>query len=204
MKTNRIPWPKDNEKLFITKGDSFEIAHYGGNNTDNLFWGYIEGYKNAADSLIDSAIINKDISFSNTVVFPIIFLYRQFIELSLKQIYIVFCKGERELKQKNINNKHDLLAIWDLIEADLYIDSDNEIIKIVKKYIVQYHNFDKKAEKFRYPIDKNFNKSIESEGKINLPNLKKRMQELKNFFYGNYDVLDELNNFEEDIYEPYI
>ena len=52
--------------------------------TDDALELYVIGYKHAADNLV-AQIVNGD-PYQDALVFPICFLYRQYIELRLKEI----------------------------------------------------------------------------------------------------------------------
>lgn len=77
------PWPKPGDKLFVS-GFGPKVAFLGGFGT--TFGRYAIGYKEAADALIDRAV-EKDYS-ADMQFYPIAFLYRQYLELRLKQLLI--------------------------------------------------------------------------------------------------------------------
>ncbi len=56
------------------------VPDHSNSGTDMIWYGYIEGYKTAADYLVD-------LHFEDTMVFPAVFCYRQYVELVLKNIY---------------------------------------------------------------------------------------------------------------------
>lgn len=74
----------------------------------------LTGYKRAADSLVKQAA--EDTADRDTLVFPIIFNYRQFLELSLK--YLISTYG-RSVGVDAIWNSHDLSKLWSQFEAVL-------------------------------------------------------------------------------------
>jgi len=80
------PYPKKDDALF--KGDidiylNADISHW---NKD--LSGYAKGYKAAADFIVDGAIEGyRSFDFNvSYIVFPVVFLYRQYIERRLKEI----------------------------------------------------------------------------------------------------------------------
>jgi hypothetical protein len=181
----------------------YQYAHFGWGDIDQQFYGYIRGYKEAADNLVELAIKSNRISILDTYVFPIIFLYRQFLELAMKDIYLNYSEHSMQDKIKTIGKvNHDLVKIWEkikpLIQDGCNTEDDNDTIKIVEDYINQFHNFDKSSFKFRYPIDKKLNPVLDGEKFIDLLNLKQRMDELDSFFSG---VDGQLNAIKESKYE---
>ena len=191
---NKIPWPTKDAKLFVSSGEKYEYSQFGWNTTEYEFYGYMKGYKESADSLIVSAINSQDISKIDTVIYPVCFLYRQYLELAMKNIYLFFSEDTREIKINTLKQVlHDLMKIWNKIKPYLKKDAtENELndIKVVEQYIQQFHKFDKSSYTFRYPIDLNLNGVIDGETKINLFNLQARMDELYHFFNAVIDKFD--------------
>jgi len=78
------PWPQKGSQLFIQDGSDIEIAYIGWfYKTD--FHGYIDGYKKAGDYLIKTILDSGKNYERDTIVFPILFLYRQYLELERKR-----------------------------------------------------------------------------------------------------------------------
>lgn len=102
-------------KIFVdTSGDAtryYETAHWGWQTQKQMFLGLRQGYKDAADQLVEFVLRAHNIRIQDQLVFPILFNYRHSIELFLKPIYMratnKLCKG------------HDLLDIWMHIENDV-------------------------------------------------------------------------------------
>jgi len=154
-----IPWPQKGAKLFINSGNYYEFSHFGwGGNTETEFFGYMKGYKEAADNLIENAIISQDISKIDTVIYPVCFLYRQYLELVMKIIYLSYSGDVRETKIKTLKDiSHNLMKMWNKIKPYLEEETNQEErndIKVVEEYIRQFHKFDKSSFTFRYPITK--------------------------------------------------
>lgn len=203
-----FPWPKKDQKLFVDGGEYLEFAHYGWGGVENHFYGYIEGYKTAADTLIEQAIESGSIKTLDTFVFPILFLYRQFLELEMKSIFISYFEGTIEEKSQMIKNaSHDLIKIWDKIKPILLeetSDKEKEDVTTVESYIKQFDEFDKSSFKFRYPITKDLKGVLENEVRLNLSNLKERMNELYGFFNGCSCKLEEIMDFKMEMISEYM
>ena len=91
-------------KVFNDTGNMTQSAHFGWQNEDMALYGLREGYKNSADELVEIVLKNgSDTRKLDTYVFPIVFLYRHSIEISLKHIYFraygVFPKQCQQLKR---------------------------------------------------------------------------------------------------------
>lgn len=184
-----VQFPVKGKKLFKSTYSYLEFSHFGWGNIDDQFYGYIKGYKDSADKLVDFALVSKRISILDTFIFPILFLYRQFIELSLKSLYLEY--SDKQMADKILTIKqagHNLASMWNKLKPTLLDASDaqgeRELIKSVESYIMQYHNYDKSSFKFRYPIDKDYNPLLKDEERLDIVNLKNRITELDNFFGG--------------------
>lgn len=203
-----LPWPQENVEIFKTGGNYYEFAHIGWDKSLSMqFHGYIEGYKNAADILIEHAISTKNIKTLDTFIFPICFLYRQTIELQMKDIYLNY-SGDTKKEKKDVLKKkgHSLIGIWNKLKPVITEDaSDSEIeeLKIVEEYIKQFHEFDLKSDMFRYPINNDLELFFKHENRLNLPNLKDRMNELYNFFSGVDAKLSAIQDYKNEMMAEY-
>ena len=190
-----LSWPKEYKKLFVQEGDYYEFSHFGWGSEQTQFYGYIKGYKDAADLLIKNAINSKDVSVLDTSVFPVLFLYRQFIELSLKQAIIVFSEGDRNsVAKKIIKISHDLSDAWIEYESIMTKSmnaTERETLLVVGKYISDFHEIDKGSFNFRYPITKKLELVFGSDKRINLRLLKGIIDEISNYFNGSLDYMAE-------------
>ena len=197
-------WPQKEAKLFIDSGNKYEFSHFGWEGSiEGKFYGYMKGYKESADYLIENAVSSKDISIIDTVIYPVCFLYRQYLELAMKIIYISYSGESKETKIntfKRIN--HGLIKIWNKIKPYLKEEAEKneqDDINIVEEYIEQFHRLDISSFTFRYPITKDFNEVINNQKRINLPNLQERMDELCNFFDGCIAKLDYFKEIKADM-----
>ena len=72
-------------KVFKESGYMEQSAHFGWQDKDEALFGLREGYKESADRLLEIALENgNNIKILDTFIFPIMFLYRHSIEISLK------------------------------------------------------------------------------------------------------------------------
>lgn len=124
---------------------------------------YEEGYLTAAQKLSEgfSDLYVKD---KDTLIFPIIFLYRQYLELSLKSIMKELSVELKHDLSKSIH-KHSLLNIWDNVEK-LYskyisLHTNNRLIFTKqadlaqsRKIIIEFDKVDSGSFTFRYATDK--------------------------------------------------
>lgn len=200
-----LPWPQEGDQLIKADNDWWLNACIDNWNKD--FWIYASGYKKAADILVDN-IMSLASGTRNPIdylVFPIVFLYRQYIELTLKQIIRVGIGLHKQ--QHPFPKHHELDELWWQARAILEKDSSSkEDLDTVESLIAELAAIDPSSEAFRYPIDKLGRKSIVQEQVlINVRHLKEIMSRLANFLDGCSDsllvqlqLLDEI----EDYYSP--
>jgi len=181
-------------KIFIEGNDYYEFARFGWQNKDRALLGLREGYFNAANDLVDIVLKEgkkKNIKTLDTYIFPIVFLYRHSLEITLKQIYLRWYG-----KIPDNKNNHDLIVIWDKIHKEIIIKElgikDNEISEQIRKFLIEINKYDNKSDYFRYLMDKDgklyFNKK---QNHIDYPNLKENMQKLYDDLDGLYSEIDD-------------
>lgn len=111
-------------KLFIKGENPEERAYIGWQDESLSLQGLKMGYKNSANELVNIALEQGKkgrIDILDTYIFPILFLYRHSIEISLKHIYF---RVYNELP----DGGHDLLTIWGMINNKIFkylSDADN-------------------------------------------------------------------------------
>jgi hypothetical protein len=171
---------------------------------------YIEGYREAADKLVYD-VVNTGAN-QDTLVFPIAFLYRQYIELQLKHIIresrIVV--GEKA----NFPEHHKIDALWDTANAlmtKIIKDHDQSIsdyitkydVKTIKTIITEFVKVDPESFAFRYPNDKKGNKNLDGIEYINLRKLHDHMKELKEKLDKYYLCISLLRDFQDEMRSTY-
>ena len=167
---------------------------------------YIEGYREAADKLVHDAVesgTNQDI-----LVFPISFLYRQYIELQLKHII----RESRMFLEEGANfpEHHRINDLWNTANSLMariikYYDQSikyyitKEDIQVVKKIITEFVKVDPESFAFRYPNDKKGNRNLEGIEYINLIKLHDQMEILKEKLDKYYLCVSLLRDFQDEM-----
>ncbi len=175
---------KKRKSLFETR-PSTKLSQIGWGKSELRLMGYYLGYKNGADALVEK-ILNDDSSKSyDTLIYPVLFLYRHYLELVLKYIYIVFSNESTENKIKFIKAvSHDINKVWQ--QKVKQILKNNEVcdvdIDVAENYINEFSLKDENSFYFRYPFDKHLNMVINHEQWIDIENFKDIMDEIYLFF----------------------
>jgi len=128
---------------------------------------YVEGYKRAAKVLVEQ--VKKNRSDLDILVYPIVFLYRQYMELLLKSI---ISNGRKLLDQSGDFPKHHRLdKLW--VEArmlleEVYEGDPRKELDEIQDYINQFCGKDPFGSAFRYPTDVKGKKSVPGLMHINI------------------------------------
>ena len=180
---------------------------------DNKRFSYIEGYKSAADIVVKESIDNplKDI-----YVYPIVFMYRQYLELLFKNIYLLYEKDENKHRSfikkvghslkdifnecrplieqyysdKNLDNSCSYLK-FDSSMSSIYIKNRNpsKMISIeeIAEFINDFDTMDPNSFNFRYDFEKSLEKTIKTPKSIDLKELYIMTERIDEVFFITYN-----------------
>ncbi len=145
----------------------------------------VKSYKNCADIILKS--INKDDSLKARLFMPFCYLYRNSIELIMKQILFEESSYNiQEALEIMSDCKHKLYATWKAVKKDVILHSGksdtDETLILVEKYIIKINEFDGKAARFRYPIDKDLNLYYRREKFVDFDNVRDFFEDVFTFF----------------------
>jgi hypothetical protein len=202
-----IPFPGIEDRLFTTERYSQYNAQVNYIDSDDALYRYVLGYKEAGDRLVRSLIENS--RHIDLVIFPTVFLYRQYLELRLKQLLI---EGGRLLERHFAIPKHHRLdTLWydckkllKQIEPNM---PDQEVMAL-EVCIIGFSTIDLISMAFRYHIDTHDNPSLPSDLKyINIRNLAQIMAKIHSFLDAAYMAitvsLDQKREMEEVLKDYY-
>ena len=144
---NLWPWPRHSTRIF--QGGSQWGIH--GLDTLEAWELYAEGYKQAAEKLWE----DRGNHCSTYLLFPLVFLYRHYVELRIKHMLFVSLEyHELPPLPKGWKLNHDIKETWDLLQARLLAIStelpEGELDN-VGRLIRELHEKDPGASIFRYP-----------------------------------------------------
>ncbi len=184
---DKLSYPNSGDKLFIFDGIPKSLANIQVSREDWCI--YSNGYKNVPTILYE--YIKKSPAKKNFLIYPIVFSYRHYIELTLKNI---IRNGYRLLQyKKTIPTHHEIHELWkecDKILKKIPDYTEDSEIKhdVVRNLIEEFKKYDSLSFAFRYPTDR--------KGNVSLPNLKN--VNLDNFITVGHklsNALDTLVNY---------
>ncbi len=146
------------------------------------------GFKRAADILSEHILAR--ITDGDLVIYPIVFLYRHYVELELKSIIY---RGKENLgERKKLKPTHKLFDLWSECSGLLHCKGavvDTPEAAAFEEGIRQFDQFDAKSDSFRYPVDKNNETTPSAYLKsIDLPNLRLTVNKMAFFL----ELVDEV------------
>jgi len=181
-----LPWPRSGDEVFASADDWQMNANvnWGGG------WGlYSVGYKEAGDLLVEDVAVNR--GMADALVYPIVFSYRQYLELTLKDVLM---KARRYYEiDKPFKNEHSLLLPWrplrELLERRWPERPDE--LEAVEENLCQFDAVDSGSFAFRYATTKAGAPSLpEGMQHINLRNLSEVVARIGTFLESCATALD--------------
>jgi len=138
------------------------------------------GYFHGANQLV-SDLEKKP---ANTLVYPIIFLYRHYLEIALKSILYKYEKLGHKIND-NIIVRHNILKLYEevnTITQEKY--PDRPLPEEIYIFIKEFNDFDATSQTFRYSTNKQGELWINNHDTIGLDTLKLYMEKYEPYFYG--------------------
>lgn len=114
----------------------------------DMSWGYIEGYRRAANALAKAVTVEEQ--NCDFFIYPMGFLYRHHVELQLKWLIQKFAElsGQHETPPRH----HRLQQLWEVVRSQLKklpVDS-KALITEVEHDLKLLDQIDRSAQEFRY------------------------------------------------------
>lgn len=184
-------WPKAGDRLFVKNGLAIdaEIATFGGERLYRMK----KSFKTAADLLVSQT--EQDTCERRNLVWPIVFCYRQYIELALKDMIATY--GSKVVPEiKPDWSSHGLLGLWKsyktLIGSTLSEINANDLPEVVavEACIKEFDEVDAGSFTFRYPTDKKGNQTEIPFDSVDLHHLRNVMQRIYVFLDANESELN--------------
>jgi hypothetical protein len=174
-----IPWPRKGDKLFSSAPDWFN-ACLNFAPTSWQWYAYAKGYKLAADLAVEH--VAKTRQDQDIVIYPVVFLYRHYVELMFKSL--IYDLGTLLRRPVKVPEHHDLHKIWQRclpLLLDAVPSTTRGDAEAVGQYVEQFCKVDRASTAFRYPQDKAGGPSLPGLTHVNLANLREVIDRLYTF-----------------------
>jgi len=174
-------WPTKGDKPFAEAAEPLDNALIAEDGFTRLVL-MMGGYKQAGDLMVTRALEHP--STRDFLVFPILFNYRHFLELSLK--YQLATHGPLVSIDANWNS-HDLGVLWNsfLEMLDRYGTPDpDEADPVVGGIVLEFAKIDPQSYSYRYPVDRTGTPIPIGQSALDLTNLADVMMATEGYFSG--------------------
>ena len=179
--------------LFIQGEDWYNNAMLG---WTHFPWDiYAAGYKDAADALV-GALAERKASL-DSVVYPLVFLYRHGLELQLKLILPLARRLAGKAASADIG--HKLMPLWSELRRHLeQLDprEDDKELPSIEDFIRQLDTVDPGSFAFRYPSTKKGEVSLPELRHVNVRHLSEVMDSVFMLLGGIYSWLGEMDQYD--------
>jgi len=181
QETKEMPWPKTGDILFQAGND---WQHNACLNFCHDKWElYATGYKDAADILAQRVMETQ--RSADVLIYPIVFLYRHYLELRLKEIIVA---GQELLDHPpDLKLIHGLDILWKScpkIFDEVWPGSSKDELNAVEDCIMQFYKTDPQSMSFRYPATKDGQPTLPGLQHINIRNLQEVMGRISSLLEG--------------------
>ncbi len=193
--------------IFIEEGGSYYgQSVVGYNYSREKFYPYVRAYVESAEYLYK--MICKDSKLKETLFIAMCYLYRNAVELSLKQILFEECSFELDEALMYMNKKkHKVVGLWNLIKIEIEEHANapegDTTLTNVENYIIQLNNIDGTSDKFRYPTDKNLNLHFKDSKEVDVDNVNDFFGQLLSFLSAVDLMMSEHNELKAEIEAEY-
>ena len=194
-------WPRLGDNLFTQDGNWLN-ACVGW--TNDQWHGYAEGYRRAGEVLVQHIIDTE--RGQDYLIFPIVFLYRQAVEISLK--YLIWTGNQLHDREPSIPTHHRLVPLWKhcrpIIEQ-VWPDGPKQDLDAVGKVLDQFEARDPISTVFRYPVTKEGHASLAVNEQINILNFAEVAERVFTLLHccsgGFYEYLQNKREQERECWE---
>ena len=178
------------------RADPDTFCYYGWEGIGSFaFWRYATAYYDSAEVLFEkfkASAGHNDILDGTGIT--MCFLYRHFVELSIKSLYARFVLTSEEDYKAFLNKNHNLYELWHSVKPKLSelkkkVGSSVDI-GVLEHYIMEFDKFDKDSMAMRYPVKKKDLAPMHESARLDIFNLHDRVNELYLAFEGIASDLD--------------
>jgi len=173
--------------LFEEGGNYYQQCVVGYGISNESYYPYVKAYMDTPQILYKFITeLNDEIEHKEEVFLPMCYLFRNAIELLLKQIMFEESSyNYQEALSKMKKKKHKIVGLWNLIVNDIKLHADadpsDDTCEIALKYINKINEIDSKADIFRYPINNELKVYFKEKQKLDIDNVFAFFMELLKF-----------------------
>lgn len=189
---------KNYEPIFIQCGGSYYAQSVIYSYNRDTFRIHVSAFHEGAGILAE--IIQQNIAEKQHLFMPMCYLYRNSIELALKQIIFEQCTFERKQQQAlSIMNdkKHSVQGLWNSVKKQIKhsITLSDEDKELIDKHVTILHKLDLKADTFRYPVSISLEPHFKSDKTMDIQNTTLFFEQFHMLLDFVYTMVDQSNEY---------
>ena len=142
---------------------------------------YAKGYRIAAESMFER--VSSEGRHMDSTVYPLVFLWRQYLELRLKQAILTGHGILNEGERADLLLTHSLSKLWRKAEPILckVVPEANEETAAASEIIAQFDALDPDSMAFRYPVSRDGHATVPRRSNLCLQNFDCVMRQLARY-----------------------
>jgi hypothetical protein len=195
-----IPWPSPDDDLFGGRTSHWRAVAYvegqWGSNPDIYALGYREGAELLVAQVLETGY------HADALVYPIMFLYRQYVELRMKQVAVAASHlVDHPRPSDKIIGRHELEPLWAHCRTVLAEAGGGPVTDLdnAERTFKQLIWADKGSYAFRYATDKQGNRSLPKDlTGVDLGHVRQVMAGVGNLLDGIVDVIAAQQDVKDD------
>lgn len=160
---------------------------------------YAFGYKSVADRLV-ATFMNQG-HFGDSDAYPVVFLYRHYLELRLKQLLVA--SGLLLDEEAKAPNTHKLVPLWTMLRPRLeHFYSDDRSMAFyddIGTRLEEFDSVDAGSYAFRYPVDRQAVPNLQGLNQINIKRVSDVVGAMAQILDGASDAFDRWQNTKNDL-----
>lgn len=161
---------------------------------------YATAYKESAEKLVETVVSSQ--RHQDTFIYPIVFLYRQYIELRLKEI---IREGGKLLEEPgNFPMHHRIHELWPIalkiVEKVYESEEGKPDFGFVEHVFKEFSKYDPESFSFRYPTDKKGNNPLAGLTRINVRCLAESIDRLAEILESLSAGISVYRDWQNDMY----
>lgn len=186
-------WPREKADFkFIGKENNCIIENMNSENLEKEFYKYSLNFNIAGNIIIDYIIPLRNNGIKDSWFFPIVYLYRQSLELILKTIAFKYIINKQERSEYLREVGHNLSRLLETVYRTIQLSNVNihEELLWLKEYLNDITYVDRESDVFRYPFSNNGINFFKEQKNINLCYLKTNMNTAYQIIRDIYEEVD--------------
>lgn len=197
-------WPREEADFkFIDKESKCIIENINNENLSKEFYKYSMKFNIFGNMVIDYITPLKNNGIKDSWFFPIVYLYRQSLELILKATVFKYIISNKERSEYLREVGHNLSRLFETVYKNIQLNNTNtrEELLWLKEYINDITYVDRESDVFRYPFSNNGINFFKEQKNVNLVYLKTNMNTAYQIIKDIYEEADTVTK-QYSVYEP--